>query len=121
MNVVFGHNAELPGGRGPFWIKDDSMVDLGLRAGHVVAVDLRAVPRSGDLVVVELEVDGDSVRTVRRYLEDEDLVTLRAENDAIPDLSLARDQLFVVGVVTSRITYQAAGGEQTRVVESSIE
>jgi SOS-response transcriptional repressor LexA len=121
MNVVFGHNSELPGGRAPFWIKDDSMVDLGLRAGDVVAVDVRAAPKAGDLVVVELEVDGDSLRTVRRYLEDEERVTLRAANAAIPDLALDRDQLFVVGVVTSRITYEAAGGEQTRIVERRIE
>jgi SOS-response transcriptional repressor LexA len=121
MNAVFGHNSELPGGRSPFWIKDASMIDLGLRVGDVVAVDLRASPKEGDLIVVELELDGDSVRTIRRYVEEEELVTLRAANETIPDLSLARDQLFVVGVVTSRISYEPAGGEQTRIVERPIE
>jgi SOS-response transcriptional repressor LexA len=121
VSVVFGHNSELPGGRSPFWIKDAALADLGLQVGDVVAVDLRAVPKEGDLVVVELELDGDSVRTVRRYEVNDELVTLSGANAAVEDLTLPRDQVFVVGVVTSRVSYEAAGGERTRIVESPIE
>jgi len=40
---------------------------LGLHTGDAVSVDTRAEPRDGDLVVVEVELEDDSLRTARRY------------------------------------------------------
>jgi SOS-response transcriptional repressor LexA len=114
----FSYNSELPGGRAPFWIRDDALVKLGLRPGDAVAVDGTREPRNGDLVLAEITVDGDeSGRIVRRYFEDRGEVTLRAENDEVADLVTSADQLFVIGVITSRIRYENVDEERTRIVE----
>ena len=63
----FSWNSELPSGRNPFWIRDEALAGLGLHPGDAVSVDSQAEPRDGDLVVAEVEVDDDSLRTARRY------------------------------------------------------
>ncbi len=120
MAAAFGHNSELPGGRVPFWIKDDALIGLGLRRGDAVAIDSQRTPDNGDLVLVEVVVDEDSDRTVRRYFEDGGMVTLSAASPAVPDLLVPLEQLFVVGVVTSRVRYQPVDDERTRIIEEPI-
>jgi hypothetical protein len=117
----FSYNSELPGGRAPFWIRDDALVKLGLGPGDAVAVDGAREPQNGDLVLVEVVVDEDqSGRIVRRYFEDRGDVTLRAENDDVPDLVISADQLFVVGVVTSKVRYERLDDERTRIIEEPL-
>src|SRR6266567_303769 len=67
---AFSWNSELPSGRNPFWIRDEALSGLGLHVGDAVSVDTRVEPSNGDLVVVEAEIDGDSLRIARRYFAD---------------------------------------------------
>ena len=121
MEGAFSYNSELPGGRAPFWIKDDSLTELGLRSGDAVSVDSSLEPANGDLVLVEVETeDGASQRVVRRYYEDEGEVTLRAASADYPDIILPADELFVVGVVKTRVRFEPVGDDRTRILEEEI-
>ena len=121
MEGQFSYNSELPGGRAPFWIKDEALADLGLGPGDAVSVDSREEPADGDLVLVELEAeDGGSERTVRRYFSDGEDVTLKAANAAYPDLRVPSEQVFVVGVVRSRVRFEGAGDDRTKIVEEPL-
>ena len=121
MEGQFSYNSELPGGRAPFWIKDEALAGLGLGPGDAVSVDSRQDAAGGDLVLVEVETDdGASERMVRRYFEAGGVVTLEAANAGYPDLVAPVDRVFVVGVVTSRVRYEDAGDERTRIVEEPL-
>ena len=121
MEGAFSYNSELPDGRSPFWIKDDALSGIGLRVGDAVSVDSSAEPTDGDLVLVELEEDDDSRKIVRRYYEQDGAVVLRAGNPEYPDLRVSPDRLFVVGVVRTRVRFEAAGADRTRIVEEPLE
>ena len=120
MEGGFSYNSELPGGRSPFWIKDDALSGIGLRAGDAVSVDPHAEPADGDLVLVEVEQEDDSHKLVRRYYEENGAVVLRAENPDYPDSRVAPERLFVVGLVRTRVRFEATGGDQTRIVEEPL-
>ena len=120
--AAFSYNSELPGGRAPFWIKDDSLSGLGLHRGDAVSVDSSLEPKDGDLVLVEVAVeDESSERTVRRYYEDGGEVTLKAANPDYPDVLLPSDQVFVVGVVRTRVRFEPVDRDLTRIVEEPLE
>ena len=121
MEGAFSYNSELPGGRSPFWIKDDALAGIGLKAGDAVSVDSRAEPSNGDLVLVEIEADDDSEKIVRRYFEDDGEVVLKAANPHYPDVRVAPDQLFVVGLVRTKVRFEPVGAEQTRIIEEPLE
>lgn len=122
MEGQFSYNSELPGGRAPFWIKDEALVGLGLRPGDAVSVDSRADPADGDLALVEVAAeDGGSERTVRRYFADGHDVILKAANAAYADRRVSGDQVFVVGVVRTRVRFESAGEDRTKIVEEPIE
>jgi len=110
MNAVgaFSWNSELPSGRNPFWIRDEALAGLGLHAGDAVSVDTRAEARDGDLVVVEAELDGDSVRTARRYFTAGDRVRLEGAGEGVEPLDLAADSVMVMGVIAARLRFRAA-------------
>ena len=121
MSGVTSWNSELPSGRNPFWIKDESLVDLGLYAGQVVSVDTRREPVDGDLALVEVETDDLADRLVRRYYADgPERVRLVAANDAVPELSLPADRLIVLGVVCGRVRFEPGPAGTTRVVEEAL-
>jgi SOS-response transcriptional repressor LexA len=108
--MAYSWNSELPSGRNPFWIRDEALAGLGLHPGDAVSVDTRAEPRDGDLVVVEVEVDGDSQRLARRYVEiDPTRVRLEPIGDQAEALDVGQDSLIVMGVITARVRFQ---GEQ---------
>ena len=121
MSGVTSWNSELPSGHNPFWIKDDALAALGLRAGDAVGVDTRRDPLDGDLVLVEVETDELSDRLVRRYYADgPDRVRLVAPGSGGSDLVLTEDQLIVLGVVSSRVRFEPTGDEEMRVIEEPI-
>jgi hypothetical protein len=109
--IAFSWNSELPSGRNPFWIRDDALAGLGLHAGDAVAIDTRAEPRDGDLVVVEVDVDGDSQRLARRYFSTADEVRLEAVGGADDPLILERDSVLVLGVIAARVRF-SQGADQ---------
>src|ERR1700716_3678867 len=104
---AFSWNSELPSGRNPFWIRDEALSGIGLHAGDAVSVDTRVEPRDGDLVVVEAEVDGDSVRLARRYFATNDGVRLEPVGAAIDVLELAAESVIVMGVIVARVRFSA--------------
>jgi SOS-response transcriptional repressor LexA len=110
---AFSWNSELPSGRNPFWIRDEALSGLGLHPGDAVSVDTRVEPRDGDLVVLEAEVDGDSVRTARRYFANGDLVRLEPVGADIAILELAAENVMVMGVVVARLHISPAGDHVT--------
>jgi SOS-response transcriptional repressor LexA len=116
----FAHNADLPGGRMPYWIKDDALVEIGLVPGDAVAVEFASDPVDGDLVLVEVELADDSDKMARYYFERSDLILLKAANTAIPDLHVAPERAIVLGVIKSRIRFEPVGTGGTRIVEEPL-
>src|SRR5437660_4960606 len=99
---AFSWNSELPSGRNPFWIRDEALSGLGLHVGDAVSVDTRAEPRDGDLVVVEVELEDDSLRTARRYFTLDnaaDQVRLEAVGEPIDPIEVSSDQVMIMGVI----------------------
>lgn len=110
---AFSWNSELPSGRNPFWIRDEALSGLGLHPGDAVSVDTRAEPSNGDLVVVEAEVDGDSIRTARRYFSDGDHVRLEPDGVAQDTLELPAENVIVMGVIVARVRISPSGDHVT--------
>jgi SOS-response transcriptional repressor LexA len=108
---AYSWNSELPSGRNPFWIRDEALSGLGLHSGDAVSVDTRADPRNGDLVVVEVEVDGDSLRTARRFFAEGDRVRLEAVGESLEVLDLPVHEVIVMGVIAARLRFSADRGD----------
>jgi SOS-response transcriptional repressor LexA len=114
-------NSELPSGRNPFWIKDEALVELGLHRGDAVGVDTRREAVAGDLVLVEVETDELADRLVRRFQpEPSGQVRLTAAAPGASELLLEPEQLLVLGVVCTRVRFEAAGADSLRVVEEPL-
>jgi SOS-response transcriptional repressor LexA len=107
---AFSWNSELPSGRNPFWMRDEALAGLGLHTGDAVSVDTRAEARDGDLVVGEADVDGDSLRTARRYFARGDRVRLEPVAEGVDALELPADSVIVMGVIAARLTFPPSGG-----------
>jgi SOS-response transcriptional repressor LexA len=110
---AFSWNSELPSGRNPFWIRDDALAGLGLHPGDAVSVDTRAEPSNGDLVVVEAEIDGDSVRIARRYFASDDQVRLEPDGAPVDILVLPAESVIVMGVIVARVHISPDGDRVT--------
>jgi SOS-response transcriptional repressor LexA len=109
---AFSWNSELPSGRNPFWIRDEALSGLDLHVGDAVSVDTRSEPNEGDLVVLEAEVDGDSVRTARRYFAvGDDRVRLEPVGTDAEPLELPADSVMVMGVIRARLRFSADDGQ----------
>ncbi|MCA1648412.1 MAG: hypothetical protein LC797_24120 [Chloroflexi bacterium] len=106
---AFSWNSELPSGRNPFWIRDEGLAGLGLHPGDAVSVDTRVEPDDGDLVVVEAEIDGDSVRIARRYFSTGDQVRLEPEGAAVEPLVLPPESVMIMGVIVARLRISPTG------------
>jgi len=109
---AFSWNSELPSGRNPFWIRDEGLAGLGLHVGDAVSVDTRIEPGSGDLVVVEVELEDDSLRTARRYVPLPNgqvrLEPVGAATEVEP-LELPAERVMVMGVIAARLRLQPDG------------
>jgi SOS-response transcriptional repressor LexA len=110
---AFSWNSELPSGHNPFWIRDEGLAGLGLHPGDAVSVDTRTEPSNGDLVVVEAEVDGDSVRIARRYFAIGDQVRLEPEGTDAEALILPAESVMVMGVIVARVRISPTGDRVT--------
>jgi SOS-response transcriptional repressor LexA len=111
---AFSWNSELPSGRNPFWVRDEALSGLGLHTGDAVSVDTRAEPRDGDLVVAEVELEDDSLRTARRYFSTGDRIRLEPVGE--PDLGvldLPVEQVIVMGVIAARLRFATDGSAPT--------
>ena len=108
---AFSWNSELPSGRNPFWIRDEALAGLGLHPGDAVSVDTSVEPRDGDLVVVEIEVDGDSQRLARRYFASGVIVRLVAVGTNLDALELPTDSVIVMGVIAARVRFSSSDTE----------
>src|SRR5437660_425086 len=106
---AFSWNSELPSGRNPYWIRDEALSGLNLHAGDAVSVDTQAEPRDGDLVVAEVELDDDSLRTARRYFRTGENVRLEAVGEPVEPIELPADQVIIMGVVVARLRFPEPG------------
>ncbi|MFH0857254.1 MAG: LexA family transcriptional regulator [Candidatus Magasanikbacteria bacterium] len=79
-------------------VAGDSMIDAGIVQGDMVVVDRAKDPKSGDIVVAD--VDGDW--TLKYFVQRGGKVFLRAANKNYPDIH-PQDELVIGGVVTSVI------------------
>lgn len=102
---AFSWNSELPSGRNPYWIRDEALSGLNLHVGDAVSVDTRVEPRDGDLVVVEIELDEDSLRTARRYFRVDDRIRLEAVGEPLEPIELPEEQVIIMGVVAARLRF----------------
>ena len=110
---AFSWNSELPSGRNPFWIRDEALSGLGLHPGDAVSVDTHAEPRDGDLVVVEAEIDGDSIRPARRYFASGAQVRLEPDGGAEDTLEVPAENIIVMGVIVARVRISPTGDHVT--------
>ncbi|HEY1292484.1 MAG TPA: S24 family peptidase [Chloroflexota bacterium] len=107
---AFSWNSELPSGRNPFWIRDEALAGLGLHAGDAVSVDTHVEPLDGDLVVVEVELEDDSLRTARRYFTVGDQIRLEPVGaEDMEAIELPADQVIVMGIVVARLHFATDG------------
>jgi SOS-response transcriptional repressor LexA len=113
QRMAYSWNSELPSGRNPFWIRDEALSGLGLHAGDAVSVDTRAEPRDGDLVVAEVELDGDAQRVARRYFAAGRQVRLEPVGEAGAVLEVEPEALIIMGVIAGRLRFSAAGEPPT--------
>lgn len=79
-------------------ISGDSMIDAGIMMGDMVIVDRSRTPKSGDIVVAEV----DHEWTIKYFIKRGPETFLRAANIHYPDIH-PKDELHVAGVVTSVI------------------
>ena len=108
---AFSWNSELPSGRNPYWIRDEALIGLGLHPGDAVSVDTQVDARDGDLVVVEAEVDGDSMRLARRYFASGDQVRLEPDGSTVDVLVLPAENIIVMGVIVARVRISPSGDQ----------
>lgn len=121
MTGATSWNSELPSGRNPFWIKDESLSDLGLHVGDAVSIDTRREPSDGDLVLVEVETDELSDRLLRRYYAGANGdVRLVAASSVVPELRLTPDELIILGVVCGRVRFETVDDNTVRVIEEAL-
>jgi SOS-response transcriptional repressor LexA len=99
----------LPSGRNPYWIRDDALAGLGLHVGDAVSVDTHAEPKDGDLVVAEVALEDDELRTARRYFAEADRVRLEAVGAPLEPIEVPAEQVMVMGVIAARVQFQADG------------
>lgn len=79
-------------------VSGDSMIDAGIMEGDMVIVDRTKTPKSGDIVVAE--VDGEW--TMKYLVKRGNVTFLRAANKNYPDIH-PKDELKIAGTVTSVI------------------
>ena len=115
--MAYSWNSELPSGHNPYWIRDEALAGIGLHAGDAVAVDTRVDAKSGDLVVAEVDVDGDSLRLARRYVLKGETVRLEPIGSEVEieveALEVDATALIVMGVIVGRLQFDNGAAAET--------
>lgn len=88
-------------GRGEYFglrAKGDSMIGVGIDDGDIVYVRRQSTANNGDIVValVDDDVSGEPVATLKRFFFQDGVYRLHPENDAYSDITVAT--LSVLGV-----------------------
>lgn len=76
-------------------VTGDSMKDAGIMAGDIIVVDRGARPKSGDIVIAQ--VDGEW--TLKYYTRRGDKIVLTAANEKYPEIA-PKSELVIGGVVS---------------------
>lgn len=79
-------------------VSGDSMIEAGIVEGDMVVVDRSKTPKTGDIVVAQVDNDW----TMKYMMKRGKSLFLRAANKKYPDIH-PRDELSIGGVVTSVI------------------
>jgi|GEM_PF-85565 len=79
-------------------VDGDSMLDAGIRPGDLVLVQKNLAPRSGDIVVAQV----DGAWTLKYFYKKGSSVILRAANKKYPDIS-PKEELVIAGVVIADV------------------
>ncbi len=79
-------------------VSGDSMIDAGIVEGDMVIVDRTRHPKTGDIVVAEVDNDW----TMKYFIKRGDRVLLRPANKNYPDIH-PQQELKIAGVVSSVI------------------
>lgn len=79
-------------------VSGDSMIEAGIVQGDTVIVDRQKAPRTGDIVVAQVDTDW----TMKYFMKRGNSVFLRAANKHYPDIH-PDGELKIAGVVTSVI------------------
>ena len=79
-------------------VTGNSMIDAGIYEGDLVLVNMKKTPKNGDVVVALV----DSANTLKRYIEKNGKVFLKAENEEYNDI-YPENELIIQGVVSSLI------------------
>jgi DNA polymerase V len=77
-------------------VAGDSMINAGINSGDILIVDRSKSPKSGEIVVAQIDNDF----TVKRYHQGKDGVVLSPENEDFKAVKISDDQLITMGVVT---------------------
>lgn len=89
---------EHPQGSYLLTVSGDSMIEAGIMEGDMVIVDRTRSPKTGDIVVAEVDHDW----TMKYYIRRGEQVILRPANRQYPDIH-PQEQLQIAGVVSSVI------------------
>lgn len=79
-------------------VTGDSMIEAGIRPGDLVIVERGCEPKSGDIVIAQ--VDGEW--TMKHFEKRDGKIVLRAANKKYPPIA-AKEELVIGGVVVANI------------------
>jgi len=81
-------------------VRGDSMLNAGISSGDLLIADKSIKPKSGDIVIAEL----NGKLTVKRLFDNGKRILLRPENKNYKSIQVANgDNMFIWGVVTQNI------------------
>ena len=79
-------------------VDGDSMTEAGIRPGDLVLVQKNLSPRSGDIVVAQV----DGAWTLKYFYKKGSAVMLKAANKKYPDIT-PKEELIIAGVVIANV------------------
>ena len=74
-------------------VKGDSMIDAGILDGDRVIVKQQAAAENGDIVCAVIEGEA----TLKRFFKKGGVITLKAENEKYPPITVAEGEFRIVG------------------------
>lgn len=79
-----------------------SMINAGINSGDIVVADKNLIPKSGDIVIAEI----NNRLTIKRLAIEDNRYVLKAENDNYKSIKINDDDTFNIwGVVRQSIQY----------------